>query len=133
MFATALPSLSITEKCVVSSLSDSAIVTMSFPSSTLLEARLIAGSEKLYDTFSQAYRSYYVSEDPKGYIAARQEDPAQRRAFLALEWAEPGLRLVGGVTSPPREGSALYEVWMEGSGAEHHSRLHRGTDQGADR
>jgi len=37
----------------------------------LLEARQIAGSESLYDTFAQAYRRYYISEDPKGYIAAR--------------------------------------------------------------
>ncbi len=34
------------------------------------------------------------------------------------------------VTTAP--GGMLYEVWMEGLGAEHHSRLHRGTDQGAD-
>ena len=31
------------------------------------------------------------------------------------------------VTTAPA--GMLYEVWMEGSGAEHHSRLHRGTDQ----
>ena len=49
----------------------------------LLEARLIAGSPKLYDTFSQAYRSYYVSEDPKGYIAVRLDDQASRRAKYA--------------------------------------------------
>lgn len=39
------------------------------------------------------------------------------------------------VTTPPA--GRLYEVWMEGSGAEHHSRLHPrlygGTDPGADR
>jgi [protein-PII] uridylyltransferase len=46
----------------------------------LLEARLVAGSTKLYDTFSQAYRSYYVSEDPKGYIAARLDDQGSRRS-----------------------------------------------------
>lgn len=46
----------------------------------LLESRLIAGSEKLYDTFSQAYRSYYASENPKDYIAARLDDQANRRA-----------------------------------------------------
>ena len=46
----------------------------------LLEARLVAGSTKLYDTFSQAYRSYYVSEDPKGYIAARLDDQNSRRS-----------------------------------------------------
>ena len=45
----------------------------------LLEARRIAGSEKLYDTFSQAYRSYYASENPKDYIAARLDDQANRR------------------------------------------------------
>jgi tRNA(Ile)-lysidine synthase len=35
------------------------------------------------------------------------------------------------VTTAPA--GMLYEVWLEGSGAEHHSRLHRGTDPGADR
>lgn len=49
----------------------------------LLEARLVCGSAKLYDTFSQAYRSYYVSEDPKGYITARLDDQASRRAKFA--------------------------------------------------
>lgn len=49
----------------------------------LLEARRIAGSEKLYDTFSQAYRSYYISENPKDYIAARLDDQANRRAKFA--------------------------------------------------
>ncbi|HUR59162.1 MAG TPA: [protein-PII] uridylyltransferase, partial [Opitutaceae bacterium] len=49
----------------------------------LLEARLIAGSQRLYDTFSQAYRSYYTSEDPKGYIAARLDDQANRRGKYA--------------------------------------------------
>ncbi|MEO7412707.1 MAG: DUF294 nucleotidyltransferase-like domain-containing protein, partial [Opitutaceae bacterium] len=46
----------------------------------LLEARLIAGSSRLFETFAGAYRSYYTSEDPKGYIAARLDDQAQRRA-----------------------------------------------------
>lgn len=49
----------------------------------LLEARRVAGSEKLYDTFSQAYRSYYASENPKDYIAARLDDQANRRAKYA--------------------------------------------------
>lgn len=49
----------------------------------LLEARRVAGSEKLYDTFSQAYRSYYASENPKDYIAARLDDQANRRSKYA--------------------------------------------------
>jgi [protein-PII] uridylyltransferase len=49
----------------------------------LLEARRVCGSEKLYDTFSQAYRSYYISENPKDYIAARLEDQTTRRAKFA--------------------------------------------------
>jgi [protein-PII] uridylyltransferase len=49
----------------------------------LLEARLVAGSEKVYATFSQAYRSYYISEDPKGYIEARLDDQGSRRAKFA--------------------------------------------------
>ncbi len=46
----------------------------------LLESRLIAGSNGLYDTFAQAYRSFYLSDNPKDYIAARLEDQALRRA-----------------------------------------------------
>ncbi len=49
----------------------------------LLEARLVAGSQRLFDTFSQAYRSYYTTEDPKGYIAARLDDQASRREKYA--------------------------------------------------
>ncbi len=49
----------------------------------LLEARRVAGSEQLYDTFSQAYRSYYISENPKDYIAARLDDQANRRSKFA--------------------------------------------------
>ncbi|PAW66933.1 MAG: [protein-PII] uridylyltransferase [Opitutia bacterium Tous-C1TDCM] len=49
----------------------------------LLEARRVAGSEKLYDTFSQAYRSYYISENPKDYIAVRLDDQANRRTKYA--------------------------------------------------
>jgi len=45
----------------------------------MLEARRVAGSEKLYDTYAQAYRSYYASENPKDYIAARLDDQANRR------------------------------------------------------
>ncbi|MEO6004756.1 MAG: [protein-PII] uridylyltransferase [Opitutus sp.] len=47
---------------------------------SLLESRLIAGSTVLYDTFVQAYRAFSTAEDPKGYIAARLTDQAQRRA-----------------------------------------------------
>ena len=46
----------------------------------LLECRLIAGSAPLYETFASAYRSYFTTEHPKGYIAARLEDQRQRRA-----------------------------------------------------
>ena len=46
----------------------------------LLESRLIAGSDTLFDTFSSAYRSFYRNEDPRAYIAARLQDQAQRRA-----------------------------------------------------
>lgn len=46
---------------------------------SLLEARKIAGSQTLYDTFAAAYRTYYTTEDPRGYIAARLEDQANRR------------------------------------------------------
>ena len=49
----------------------------------LLEARLVAGSQQLYDTFAQAYRSFYTSEDPKAYITSRLEDQASRRAKFA--------------------------------------------------
>ena len=49
----------------------------------MLEARRVAGSEKLYDTFAQAYRSYYASEQPQDYISSRIGDQASRRAKYA--------------------------------------------------
>jgi|UniRef100_UPI00404B30A9 [protein-PII] uridylyltransferase len=46
----------------------------------LLESRVVAGSTTLFDTFAQAYRSFYTSEKPKDYIAQRLGDQATRRA-----------------------------------------------------
>jgi [protein-PII] uridylyltransferase len=46
----------------------------------LLEARYIAGSAALCDSFLQAYRNFYTTDDPKGYVLARLEDQAARRA-----------------------------------------------------
>ena len=37
----------------------------------LLESRLIAGTERLYETFAETYRKHYLTDDPKAYIAAR--------------------------------------------------------------
>ncbi|CAM2902722.1 [protein-PII] uridylyltransferase [Rariglobus hedericola] len=45
----------------------------------LLEARLIAGSESLFDGFAHTYKAYYTVEDPKAYISARLEDQKNRR------------------------------------------------------
>lgn len=47
---------------------------------SLLEARYLAGSAALCDSFLLAYRNFYATDDPKGYIVARLEDQAQRRA-----------------------------------------------------
>jgi len=47
---------------------------------SLLEARYIAGSAALCDSFLLAYRNFYTTDDPKGYILSRLEDQAQRRA-----------------------------------------------------
>ncbi len=47
---------------------------------SLLESRLIAGSETLYDNFADAYRKHYLQTDPKAYIAARLQDQGSRRA-----------------------------------------------------
>jgi [protein-PII] uridylyltransferase len=47
---------------------------------SLLEARYVAGSAALCDSFLLAYRNFYTTDDPKGYILARLEDQAQRRA-----------------------------------------------------
>jgi [protein-PII] uridylyltransferase len=47
---------------------------------SMLESRFLAGSAALYETFAQAYRAFSTTEDPKGYIAARLVDQAQRRA-----------------------------------------------------
>jgi [protein-PII] uridylyltransferase len=49
----------------------------------LLEARYIAGSTALAETFTQTYRNFYTSEDPKAYINARLDDQASRRAKFA--------------------------------------------------
>src|SRR6187551_755144 len=46
----------------------------------LLESRLIAGSETLYDNFAEAYRKHYLQTAPKAYIAARLLDQGNRRA-----------------------------------------------------
>lgn len=45
----------------------------------LLESRLIAGSETLYENFAEAYRKHYLQDDPKAYIAARLSDQTSRR------------------------------------------------------
>ncbi len=45
----------------------------------LLESRLIAGSPQVFENFQAAYRAYYQKEDPRGYIAARLKDQAERR------------------------------------------------------
>ena len=47
---------------------------------SLLEARYLAGSAALCDSFLLAYRTFYTTDDPKGYILARLEDQASRRA-----------------------------------------------------
>ncbi|MBI5381368.1 MAG: [protein-PII] uridylyltransferase [Opitutae bacterium] len=46
---------------------------------SLLESRLVAGSAVLYETFAQAYRTFSMSENPRGYIASRLADQAKRR------------------------------------------------------
>jgi [protein-PII] uridylyltransferase len=46
----------------------------------LLESRYVAGSAALCDSFLLAYRNYYTTDDPKGYILARLEDQSARRA-----------------------------------------------------
>ncbi len=46
----------------------------------LLESRYVAGSAALCDSFQLAYRNFYTSDDPKGYILARLEDQSARRA-----------------------------------------------------
>ncbi|MGD1031346.1 MAG: [protein-PII] uridylyltransferase [Opitutaceae bacterium] len=47
---------------------------------SLLEARLVAGSSVLYEAFDQVYRNFYTGDSPKTYIAERLEDQARRRA-----------------------------------------------------
>jgi [protein-PII] uridylyltransferase len=46
----------------------------------LLESRLVAGSESLYETFAQAYENFYRTENPRAYITARLQDQEARRA-----------------------------------------------------
>ena len=47
---------------------------------SLLDARYLAGSAALCDSFLLAYRNFFTTDNPKGYILARLEDQAQRRA-----------------------------------------------------
>ena len=47
---------------------------------SLLESRYVAGSAALCDSFLLAYRNFYTTDDPKGYILARLEDQSMRRA-----------------------------------------------------
>ena len=47
---------------------------------SVLEARYLAGSAALCDSFLLAYRNFYTTDDPKGYILSRLEDQAHRRA-----------------------------------------------------
>ncbi len=47
---------------------------------SLLESHFIAGTEPLYQSFAETYRTHYLKDDPKGYIAARLADQAARRA-----------------------------------------------------
>jgi [protein-PII] uridylyltransferase len=46
---------------------------------SLLESRMIAGTESLYENFAEAYRKHYLQDNPKGYIASRLSDQASRR------------------------------------------------------
>jgi [protein-PII] uridylyltransferase len=46
----------------------------------LLESRLVAGSDSLYESFASAYEKFSQTDDPLGYLAARLEDQAARRA-----------------------------------------------------
>ncbi len=66
----------------------------------LLECRLIAGTSALFEAFAQAYRSFAMTEDPKGYIAARLDDQAHRREkfFNTVFNQEPDIKNgVGGL------------------------------------
>jgi [protein-PII] uridylyltransferase len=47
---------------------------------SLLEARLVAGSQALFESFGHAYRNFYTGESPKAYILARLDDQAHRRS-----------------------------------------------------
>lgn len=47
---------------------------------SLLESRIVTGDEKLYESFSKAYRNFYLKDNPKAYIAKRLADQTERRA-----------------------------------------------------
>ncbi|MBK1879567.1 [protein-PII] uridylyltransferase [Pelagicoccus mobilis] len=63
----------------------------------LLEARLICGSEPLFEGFQTSYQLFYRKENPKGYIAQRLEDQRSRRAKFggSIYMQEPDIK--GGV------------------------------------
>jgi len=67
---------------------------------SLLEARIVAGSPQLFETFQSAYRSFTMKEDPKGYIALRLADQEARRAKFggSVFMQEPNIKNgVGGL------------------------------------
>ncbi len=49
---------------------------------SLLEARLIAGSEPLFEGFQTSYHLFYRKENPKAYITERLKDQRDRRAKM---------------------------------------------------
>ncbi len=46
---------------------------------SLLEGRLVAGSEELFNIFHHAYKNFYQKENPHKYLEARLHDQAGRR------------------------------------------------------
>ncbi len=67
---------------------------------SLLEARLITGSEPLFEGFQTSYHLFYRKENPKAYITERLKDQQDRRAKMggSVFMQEPDIKNgVGGL------------------------------------
>ncbi len=66
----------------------------------LLEARIVAGSPQLFESFQTAYRNFSMKEDPKTYLSLRLADQEARRAKFggSVFMQEPNIKNgVGGL------------------------------------
>lgn len=98
------------------------------------EPRFVVRNRRRGDRFQPLGLS--VPKKLKDFLIDRKIAADLRDRLPLLLWNDE-IVWIGGVEVSERfkvstvPAGRLYEVWMEGSGAEHHSRLHRGSDRGS--